>query len=90
MLKLESTCSCPPEGAADTSALLMPGIGEKACSTITNTGIGTLACKILDVIVTQSPADPANPTPAHTPSICPDAVIARGSSAPVWKGNVSS
>lgn len=78
MLQLESTCPCPPEGAADTTALLMPGFDQKACFSIMNTWVGTLACKILDVIVTQHPADPAKPTPPHTPSLCPDAVTARG------------
>lgn len=66
-------------------------LDQKACCSIMNTQVGTLACKILDVIVTQSPADPTKPTPPQSPSIfCLDVATARGSSTPVWKGNVSS
>lgn len=86
MLKLESTCPHPPEGAQ----VPVPGIDQRACSSITNMWADTLTCKILDIIVIQSPADPAKPPPPHSPSVLSGAVTARGSGAPVQNGNGSS
>lgn len=78
MLELGRTHLCAPGGAQ----VGMWGMDQMASSSTMNTWIVTLACKTFHVIVTQSPADPAETVPPHPPECsycqgqhCPEKVM---------------